>query len=231
MRWWRWALRLGLGAAVLLFVAQWAIRAHVGFVSDGHVLRVDEHVPPKFTGIVLGCRVREGDVSRCLEERLARALALYQAGTVQRLLLSGDHGRRGYDEVNTMKAWLVERGVPLQHIFLDHAGFDTYDTMVRARGIFQVKDAVVISQAFHLPRAVYLARSLGIDAVGAVADPEQGSSCKGSAVREPVACLKAWMNVTFASDPKFGGVPIPITGSPEASFDQPADDAVLRSEE
>lgn len=228
--WWR-LVRVLAVAVVVGLVALWAARAHVRSVSAGYLRAPGEPIPDHYTGIVLGCRVREGDVSNCLEERLARALALYQKGTVRRLLLSGDHGRRGYDEVNTMKAWLMDRGVPLEDIFLDHAGFDTYDTMVRARDVFQVKDAVIISQAFHLPRAVYLARSVGLDAVGAIADPPGGSVCRGSAVREPIACMKAWWNVTFGSSPKFGGPVIPITGSPEATFDQPADEAAMRSTE
>lgn len=218
----RW-LPLAAGVAVIGGLVTWGIQRHVRGSSASFIFREEAAVPSRFTGIVLGCRVQEGDVSVCLEERLQKALALYRQGRVRRLLLSGDHGRRGYDEVNTMKTWLVARGVPLEHVFLDHAGFDTYDTMVRARNIFGVADAVVISQAFHLPRAVYLARACGIDAVGAVADPPQGSACRGSAVREPVACVKAWWNVTVGSSPAFAGPAIPITGSPQASFDQPAD--------
>lgn len=210
--------------------AIWAVQRQVRARSAPFLFTASDAVPSRFTGIVLGCRVNEGDVSRCLEERLQRAWELYQAGTVRRLLLSGDHGRRGYDEVNAMKAWLVARGVPLEHVFLDHAGFDTYDTMVRARDIFRVTDAVVVSQAFHLPRAVYLARSCGIDAVGVAADPPQGSACRGSAVREPLACMKAWWNVSWNAAPRFEGEAIPITGSPVASFDQPAD-TLMRPEE
>lgn len=229
----RWMRRcivaLVLGGAVLAG-SVWAVQHQVRARSTPFLFTVSDTVPARFTGIVLGCRVKEGDVSHCLEERLQRALELYLAGKVRRLLLSGDHGRRGYDEVNAMKAWLVARGVPLEHIFLDHAGFDTYDTMVRARDIFQVTDAVVVSQGFHLPRAVYLARSCGIDAVGVAADPPHGSVCKGSAMREPLACVKAWWNVARNAAPRFEGEAIPITGSPVASFDQPAD-TLMRSEE
>lgn len=176
--------------------------------------------PARFTGIVLGCRVNGDDPSACLEERLSTALALYEQGRVQRLLVSGDHGTKPYDEVNAMRDWFVQHGVPLEHVFLDHAGFDTYDTMVRALKVFDVRNALVISQAFHLPRAIYLARSLGMDAVGIPADPPEGSSCRGSAVREPLACLKAVMDVTFNSSPHFLGPMIPITGAPDASFDR-----------
>lgn len=212
------ALEAGVFLLLLVFAVQWRVHA----VSDDHLLTVAQ-VEPRYTGIVLGCRVREGDVSSCLEERLVRALELYKAGKVQRLLLSGDHGRKGYDEVNAMKDWFTGHGVPAEHLFLDHAGFDTYDTMRRARDIFQVKDAVVVSQAFHLPRAVYLARTMGIDAVGTSADPPGGSVCRGSAIREPLACLKAWSSVALSVPPHHGGPAIPITGSPQATFDRPVD--------
>jgi SanA protein len=172
------------------------------------------------TAIVLGCRVNGEEVSGCLEERLGTALELYTSGRVQRLLLSGDHGRRGYDEVNAMMDWLVERGVPATHIFLDHAGFDTHDTMVRAHDVFQVRDAVIVSQAFHLPRAVFLAQAAGLTVMGVSADPPAGSVCRGSRVREPLACLKACADVVFASDPRFRGPAIPITGDPAPSHDR-----------
>ncbi|HEY0978508.1 MAG TPA: ElyC/SanA/YdcF family protein [Flavobacteriales bacterium] len=213
---------LALDAGIVLVLLVLAVQIRVHAVSHEHLFSVDQ-VQPRYTGIVLGCRVREGDVSACLEERLIRALELYQASKVQRLLLSGDHGRRGYDEVNAMKDWFVARDVPAEHLFLDHAGFDTYDTMRRARDIFQVRDAVVVSQAFHLPRAVYLARSMGIDAVGSSADPPGGSACRGSAVREPLACLKAWSSVTLSVPPHHGGEVIPITGSSRPTFDRPVE--------
>jgi SanA protein len=176
-----------------------------------------------YTGIVLGCRVNDGEVGNCLEERMERALALYRDKSVQRLLLSGDHGRRGYDEVNAMKHWLTERGVPLEHIFLDHAGFDTYDSMVRAKRVFQIDRAIIVTQSFHLPRALYLARACGIEAFGAGADPPEGSVCGGSAVREPMACVKAWWNVNTGASPRFLGPAIPITGSSQLTFDQSSD--------
>jgi SanA protein len=172
------------------------------------------------TAIVLGCRVNGEEVSGCLEERLGTALELYTSGRVQRLLLSGDHGRKAYDEVNAMMEWLVERGVPRAHIFLDHAGFDTHDTMVRAYQVFQVREAVVVSQAFHLPRAVFLAQAAGLKVMGVSADPPQGSVCAGSRIREPLACLKACADVVLATSPRFLGPPVPITGDPSASHDK-----------
>lgn len=203
-------------AAATMFDAQDKVRD----ASHAHIHRALASVPAAFVAIVPGCRVTGDAPSACLEERLSAALALFRAGRVQRLLLSGDHGTRGYDEVNTMKGWFMAHGVPADVIFLDHAGFDTYDTMVRARQVFRVDDAVVVSQAFHLYRAVFLARAVGLRASGYAADPPEGSACGGSAVREPLACLKAVLDVLLSSQPRFLGPAIPVEGSPEASFDR-----------
>jgi SanA protein len=207
-------------AGFLLIAVLLDMRSRVRTDAAAHIVRSAQEAPARYTAIVLGCRVNGDEPSLCLEERLQAALGLYRTGKVKRVLLSGDHGTVGYDEVNAMRQWLVEREVPLEHIFLDHAGFDTYDTMKRAREIFQVDNALVVSQAFHLPRAVYLARAVGIDALGVTADPTAGSACGSSWLREPVACTKAVLNVFFGASPKFLGPAIPITGSPQASFDR-----------
>jgi SanA protein len=196
------------------------MQARVGRAAQPFIVARPMEAPKQYTAIVLGCYALSDGPSGCLEERLRTALDLYTNGRVQRLLLSGDHGTVRYDEVNTMREWLMRQGVPQEHIFLDHAGFDTYDTMVRARKVFQVEDALVVSQGFHVPRAVYLACAVGIDAFGVVADPPGGSVCGASWVREPAACAKAVLNVVLGASPKFLGPAIPITGSPQASFDQ-----------
>jgi SanA protein len=213
-------LLAGFYAACLLLAVLLDMRSRVDRSSSLFILSDSASAPARFTCIVLGCRVNGDDPSACLEERLTTALSLYEHGRVQRLLVSGDHGTKQYDEVNAMRDWFVQHGVPVEHVFLDHAGFDTYDTMVRALKVFEVRDALVVSQAFHLPRAVYLARNVGIDALGVSADPPHGSICRGSAVREPVACMKAVLNVTFHSSPHFLGPVIPIRGTPHASFDR-----------
>ena len=112
--------------------------------------------------IILGAYVRpDGALSWILRDRLDTGLELYRAGLAPKILVSGDHGQKNYNEVQTMKDYLLDHDVPAQDIFMDHAGFDTYDSLYRARDIFQVKSAIIVTQNFHLPRALYIARRLG----------------------------------------------------------------------
>ena len=139
---------------------------------------------------------------------------------MQRLLLSGDHGRVGYDEVNTMKRFVLEAGVPAEDIFLDHAGFSTYETMYRARDVFQVTDAIVVTQDFHLDRALAIGRALGLEVRGVEA-PCTGYVPKQSLlVREWLARCKAWVEVHLTHPlPTYLGEVIPISGDSRASWD------------
>lgn len=123
--------------------------------------------PPERVALVFGAGVRpDGRPSPMLADRLQAAIALYQQGRVSKLLMSGDNSTPEYDEVTTMKQYAVDRGVPEQDITLDYAGFSTYESCYRARVIFGVEQAVLVTQQFHLPRAVYTCRSLGINSVG-----------------------------------------------------------------
>jgi SanA protein len=182
-----------------------------------------ERVEHAQVGIVLGALVysKSGRLSPVLEDRVEAAIALYKAGKVECLLMSGDHGQSNYDEVNAMRAYARERGVPDERIFTDHAGFNTYDTMVRARKVFQVDTAVVVTNGFHLDRSVFLARSAGIQAQGVVADRRRYSDAIYNDQREYLARCKAVLNVyLLRPDPTFLGDPIPITGSARASHDR-----------
>jgi SanA protein len=177
-------------------------------------------VPKCYTAIVLGATVNSnGFPSDYLQDRLDMAIELYRNNKITRFLLSGDHGQISYDEVNNMKAYLINHGISTEDIFLDHAGFDTYNTMVRARKIFQVKDAIIVTQEFHLPRAVFIARSKGIDAYGIVADKREYSGMKTLKIRESLAKVKAFTEVTINKNPKYLGNPIPITGDSKLSYD------------
>jgi vancomycin permeability regulator SanA len=170
--------------------------------------------------LVLGARVYEnGDVSQVLEDRLQTALDLYRAGKVSRILVSGDHHKDGYDEVNAMRRWLEARGVPPGDVFLDHAGLDTYSSMARAREVFRARRVIVVTQRFHLPRALYIARALGLEADGAPADRRVYRGAIWFELREIASRTRAVVDVTTHRTPRHLGPSIPISGDGLATRD------------
>lgn len=158
------------------------------------------------TMLVLGASVKEnGQMSDVFKDRVVIAIDAYKKGLASNILVSGDHGTKYYDEVGAAKSFLLENGVRLEDIFLDHAGFDTYDSFFRAKEIFGVKSLIISTQDFHLPRALYIAKSLGIDACGMSADLHRYKTEDWMFVREQFAKLKAFFDVNFKSSPKFLG--------------------------
>jgi SanA protein len=174
-----------------------------------------------YTGIVLGASIKpDKSLSLILQDRVDAALLAYENKKFQKFLLSGDHGEENYDEVNAMKNYLNNKGVPDEDIFLDHAGFDTYDTMFRARDVFKVSDAIVFTQEFHLPRAVYLGKNMGLDIQGFVADRRKYPGNSHFARREWLANIKAWIELNIEKSPTYSGKVIPITGDSKPSHDK-----------
>ena len=184
-----------------------------------HIVDKPADAPQAKVAIVLGARVyQDGTPSAMVADRLDTAIQLYKSGKVQKLLISGDHGTTTYDEVNAMLKYCVDRGIPDQDVFTDHAGFDTYDTMYRARDVFKVTDCLVVTQGFHLPRAVYTARHLGLDATGVAADIQTYPSEWKSSLREWAARVKAiWQLGVTHPKPRFLGPAIPIDGDGRAT--------------
>jgi vancomycin permeability regulator SanA len=167
------AASIALVAGVVASVATaTAANARIGHEADGRAYDEVAGVPHRTVAIVFGAMVSpDGVPSPALTDRLQGAVDLYRAGRVSHLLMTGDNSRPDYDEVSGMRAWAMDHGVPATAITRDYAGLDTYDSCLRARSVFGVRDAVLVTQAFHLPRALYLCRRQGIDAVGlAVAD-------------------------------------------------------------
>ena len=200
---------------IIGIAAIFGVNAYVAHVAAPVMYGDISQIPLAYTALILGAKVHGGGrLSNMLEDCVLTGLELYRQGKVKKLLLSGDHGQQAYDEVNAMRDYLLKQGVPAQDIFMDHAGFDTYSSMYRARDVFQVRDVIVVTQAFHLPRAVFLARSLGLDAVGLAADRRtytQASRLK-AATREPLARVKSFAEALLRVKPKYLGDAIPITG-------------------
>jgi SanA protein len=165
--------------------------------------------------IVLGALVwSTGQPSEMLQDRLDVAYDLYKAGAAPKILVSGDHGTKEYDEVNSMRRYLQDRGVPAGNIFMDHAGFDTYATMYRARDVFMVKKAIVVTQKYHLYRAVYLANSMGLTVQGVACDRYKTLKQIYFDIREAAARTKDFFQASiFKPKPKYLGDEIPISGS------------------
>jgi SanA protein len=206
---------LAAAAALTLLVAVANAVVLIGGSGDDTV----GTAPHAQVALVLGAAVNaDGTPSQMLADRVTTALRLYRAGKVDKLLVSGDHGTTSYDEPDTMKRALLAAGVPARDVFTDHAGFDTWDSMVRARKVFGVRSALIVTQGFHLPRAVWLAREAGLRAHGVSADLHgYGRQALLSQAREVLARVKAVGQATTDAPPRFLGPRIPISGDGRAS--------------
>lgn len=167
--------------------------------------------------IVLGAGLkRDGTPTKVLRDRLDCGITLYGSGVSDRILVSGDHSWTEYNEVGAMKEYMTESGISPNVIFTDHAGFDTYDTFYRAKEVFKAKRVIIVTQDFHLSRAVFIARALGMDAWGVAADAGAFGGYKNEA-REIFARTKYAFDAIFKPEPKFLGEAIPIWGDASAS--------------
>ncbi len=169
--------------------------------------------------IVLGCGVWGDTPTPLLSDRLDAAISLYKAKVATKILMSGDHGQSNYDEVNVMRNYAITHGVDSEDIFLDHAGFSTYETMYRAHTIFGISKAVVVTQKYHLYRALYDARSLGIDADGTIAVGHRFMSQLIWDIREYAGRCKDFLWCIFKPLPTYLGKKIDITGNGEVTLD------------
>jgi SanA protein len=200
------ALVAGANAIVLL-----------GGSGDAKSLR---DVPHAQAALVLGAQVKpDGQPSPILADRIAAAAELYRAHKVDKLLVSGDHGQWSYDEVGTMRAALLRDGVRPQDLFTDHAGFDTWDSAQRARKVFGVRSVIVVTQDFHMARALYAARRAGLAASGYSADRRRyGAVLTRLRLREALARVKVVADALTGTRARFLGPQIPIAGDGRRSW-------------
>lgn len=163
--------------------------------------------------LVLGAGVRpDGSPSDMLYDRVRTGLDLYHGGAAPKLLMSGDHGRTEYDEVSCMLSLALEDGVPAEDVFLDHAGFSTYESLVRAKEVFGAERLVIVTQEYHLYRALYIAEKLGMEAVGVPADLRSYRGQLMRDVREAAARAKDVLAVWVGAEPAYLGEKIGLTG-------------------
>ena len=183
---------------------------------DRYITTTVDSVPRTEVALVLGASVYRGKPSPVLAERADVAVALYRANKVSKILVTGDNGTLFYDEVTPVRKYLLGAGIPSQDIFLDHAGFDTYSSMYRAREVFLARSLTIVTQDFHLPRALWIARRLGLDAYGIVA--AGGENSPSDYIREIPAAIKALLNVFTDRQPKYLGPTIPLSGNGEETW-------------
>jgi SanA protein len=189
-------LALVAGAAALTF----ALACNFAVLRGGRVSA--EPLRDADAIIVLGAGVGPDGVSQVLGDRLETALALYREGRAKKILLTGDHASPQYDEVAAMRKYLEARGVPSDALILDGAGVDTFSSISRARLVYGIHRAIVVTQAFHLPRALWLARALGMEADGSEADKRTYRGAAWFQVRELISRTKAWVDVGIGRTPR-----------------------------
>jgi vancomycin permeability regulator SanA len=190
------------------------IDAYVKNLVKSSIISADEAINLNADCIlVLGAGVRaDGRPSPMLEDRLLQGIALYKMGASNKLLMSGDNTRKGYDEVNTMKQYALDKGIASEDIFMDHAGISTYDSIYRAKEIFQADNVIIVTQQYHLYRALYISESLGINAYGVSADPRIYVGQELRDLREIMARAKDFVKCIFKPPSSFLGDVIPVSG-------------------
>lgn len=206
---------------ILVILSPLAINAYVKVSVKSRIISPDDAAKLNADCIlVLGAGVyADGTPSPMLKDRLLQGIELYNAGASDRLLMSGDHGRKEYDEVNAMKQFAIDRGIPSEEIFMDHAGFSTYESLYRARDIFLAKKIIIVTQEYHLYRALYIADALGLDAYGVAADPRQYAGQEYRELREIAARVKDFFQVIIKPYPTFLGEEIPVSGNGDVTND------------
>lgn len=169
--------------------------------------------------LVLGAGVWGDKPSPMLEDRLLQAIELYKNNISSKIIMSGDHGKEDYDEVNIMKKFAIEKGVPSENIFMDHAGFSSYESVYRAKEIFGANKIIIVTQKYHLYRALYIANKLGIEAYGINSDPRQYVGATYRELREILARNKDFVKCIFKPEPTFLGNTIPVSGNGDSTND------------
>ena len=205
------------GGSVLL-----GINAYVKYVGGKRILTSEEAAALTDMDciMVLGCLVKSNGVpSDMLHDRLTRGVELYDLEAAPKLLMTGDHGRTDYNEVQAMKAFATDRGVDSSDVFMDHAGFSTYDSVYRARDVFAVDKMIIVSQGYRLYRALYIADKLGLDAYGVASDYHIYRGQTYRDLREILARVKDAVITVFKPEPTYLGDVIPVSGDGDLTND------------
>ena len=170
--------------------------------------------------LILGAGIWGDKPSPMLEDRLLQGISLYENGVSNKIIMSGDHGREEYDEVNIMKQFAIDKGVKSEDIFMDHAGFSSYDSLYRAKEIFKADKVIIVTQKYHLYRALYIAKQLGVEAYGVPSNPRKYAGQLFREIREIFARDKDFIKCIYKPNPKYLGESIPVSGNGDITNDK-----------
>lgn len=214
-------LKYGIIAIILITIIVLGINLYVRISTNKQIIKENDYTALSDVDciIILGAGILEDKPSPILEDRLLEGIKLYQNSVSDKIIMSGDHGRREYDEVNIMKNYAIEKGIPSENIFMDHAGFSTYESIYRAKYIFEAKKVVIVTQEYHLYRALYIANQLGLEAYGVGADPRQYVGATYRELREILARDKDFIKCIFKPEPTYLGDTIPVSGNGDITND------------
>ncbi len=207
---------------ILIIIFIFGINFYVKYSTKKQIL--EEGMLPKIADIdciiILGAGIRQNKPTPMLEDRLLEGINLYNQNISNKIIMSGDHGTKEYDEVNIMKEYAIEKGVPSEDIFMDHAGFSTYESIYRAKEIFQAKRIIIVTQRYHLYRALYIANQLGLEAYGVGSDPREYVGSTYREIREVLARDKDFIKCIFKPKPTYLGDTIPVSGNGDVTNDK-----------
>ena len=214
-------IKYGIICIIILLCIVFAINFYVVNTTKNQIITSDKISDFKDFDciLVLGAGIWGNKPSPMLEDRLNTAISLYKNNVSSKLIMSGDHGREEYDEVNIMKNYAIEKGIPSEAIFMDHAGFSSYESIYRLKEIFKAKKIILVTQKYHLFRALYIANQFDLDAYGVNADPRKYVGAMYREFREVLARNKDFMQCIIKPNPTYLGETIPVSGNGDITID------------
>ena len=203
-----------LGIVLLIGIAAVSLSVYMVKATEKNIFTADTFKNDEKADciLILGAGVKDGKPKPMLRDRLLTGIELYKSGAAEKIIMSGDHGRADYDEVNVMRAFALEQGVKAEDIFLDHAGFSTYDSVYRAKNIFGAESIITVSQKYHLYRALYIAKKLDVKAAGVSADLNPYGGQFKRDIREIIARDKEFFKCIIKPEAEIMGDKIPLDG-------------------
>lgn len=208
---------IGIIAAGGVFMVNWFVKLS----TKDKIIENYSNIKDADAILILGCQVKpDGSLSLMLKDRLDKGIELYKNGVAPKVIVSGDHGRDDYDEVNAMKKYMIQNEVPSEDIFMDHAGFNTYDSMYRAKNIFNVNKCIVVTQKYHLYRSIYIGNALGMETYGVSAQNIKYVGQLGRDIREILARDKDVVKCIFKPQATYMGDTIPVSNNGDITNDK-----------